>query len=110
MKKRTYYFDQDFFLDKLDEQVKYDVQKGYEESGKVDLSTSGSYQLILLREEQAKLQKKVDELEHLSGNLRRKLNGSLLVNLICYLFLIVVLLLSVQKIMETILALRQLLV
>ncbi len=107
--KRTYHFDQDFFLDMLDEQIKFDARKSYEEDGSVELPLSSSYQLLLLREEQKKMKKSVEELEHLSKVLKQKLNVSLLVNLICYLFLIVVLILSVEKIMDAMQVFRQLL-
>jgi len=108
--KRTYHFSQEFFLDMLDEQVSYDTRKRYEEEGSVELPLSSAYQLLLLREEQNKMQKSVEELEHLSKVLKQKLNVSLLVNLICYLFLIVMLLLSIQKIMDVIQAFRQMIV
>ncbi len=100
--KRTYHFDQDFFLDELDEQVKYEAKKSYEDGGKVDLAVSNSYQLLLLREEQTKMQTKQAELEHLSKTLKQKLNVSLVVNLICFFSLMVVFVLSIQKILQVV--------
>ncbi len=102
---KTYHFDEDFYLDELDSLTEHNVKREYEKTGEVEVGVSSAYQMMLVRRKQEEDSKKIDELEHAVKFLKRKLTISLFVNLLCFLFLFVVFILSVQKILTVISAL-----
>ncbi len=102
---KTYHFDEDFYLDELESLTEHNVKKEYEKTGEVEVGLSNSYQMLLVRRTQEEDSKRIEELEHAMKFLKRKLTISLFVNLLCFLFLFVVFILSIQKLLEVISAL-----